>query len=149
MTHCDYLAAPERRVLAIGWLEHGHDFTRAPVHAADVRCLEAISLAPWQPFSAAGWHDCSLCDRQPGDGPLYYEIEGQPRLIGVANLFVPAIDVMYVAPSLVLHYIADHGYRPPTPFLEAVRAIRAGSAGYVAECERLWAIKAGGTTAGG
>jgi hypothetical protein len=42
--------------------------------------------------------------------------------IGVSNLFVPADNFIFAAPSLILHYIHDHGYDPPLPFWEAVAA---------------------------
>lgn len=40
--------------------------------------------------------------------------------IGVSNLFVPADNFIFAAPSLILHYIHGHHYDPPLPFWEAV-----------------------------
>ena len=40
---------------------------------------------------------------------------------GTFNLFVPALARVYVAPSLVSHYIDAHGYLPPPAFLDAVQ----------------------------
>jgi hypothetical protein len=45
---------------------------------------------------------------------------GQERT-GLDNLLVPTREFLYVAPELVVHYIEDHGYRPPDQFLEAVQ----------------------------
>jgi hypothetical protein len=42
--------------------------------------------------------------------------------IGVSNLFVPADNFIFAAPSLILHYIHGHNYDPPLPFWEAVMA---------------------------
>ncbi|MCZ7685110.1 MAG: hypothetical protein M5U28_42600 [Sandaracinaceae bacterium] len=41
--------------------------------------------------------------------------------MGHANLFVPAADMVFVAPSLVAHYVDAHRYAPPVEFLDAVR----------------------------
>jgi hypothetical protein len=42
--------------------------------------------------------------------------------MGSANVFVPGEACVYVAPSLILHYIDTHAYAPPDVFWEAVRA---------------------------
>jgi hypothetical protein len=42
--------------------------------------------------------------------------------MGTANVFVPAGDVVFVAPSLLLHYIDSHEYQPPSEFQRAVKA---------------------------
>jgi hypothetical protein len=40
--------------------------------------------------------------------------------LGVVNLFVPGRACVYVAPSLIAHYIQAHRYSPPKEFVEAV-----------------------------
>ena len=40
--------------------------------------------------------------------------------IGVDNLFIPGKDQVYVAPSMITHYIDSHDYQPPLEFQEAV-----------------------------
>jgi hypothetical protein len=42
--------------------------------------------------------------------------------LGVSNLFVPADNFVFAAPSLILHYIHGHGYDPPSSFWDAVMA---------------------------
>ncbi|WP_194917403.1 hypothetical protein, partial [Catenulispora rubra] len=45
--------------------------------------------------------------------------------LGSAELRVVAADGRWLtAPTLVVHYIRDHGYRPPQAFVEAVTAMR-------------------------
>lgn len=39
---------------------------------------------------------------------------------GTNNLLVPGEHEVYVAPELILHYIADHGYSPPEEFCSAL-----------------------------
>lgn len=76
--------------------------------------------------------------RQVSDGVETFEILGpeteifkrrnsyNPDILeidmGISNVFVPADNFIFAAPSLILHYIHDHGYDPPLPFWEAVTA---------------------------
>jgi hypothetical protein len=66
------------------------------------------------------------------------EIGGRKELLGVKNLLVPAGDVIYAAPSLIIHYIEHHGYKPPDEFLAALAALDPTGDGYRADCERIW-----------
>jgi len=40
--------------------------------------------------------------------------------IGASNLYIPGKNCIYVAPSLIAHYIAVHSYEPPEEFWNAV-----------------------------
>jgi hypothetical protein len=40
--------------------------------------------------------------------------------MGARNFFVPGRGVIYASPSLILHYVLNHGYNPPAAFQEAV-----------------------------
>jgi hypothetical protein len=59
-------------------------------------------------------------------------------LLGVKNLLVPCRGLIYAAPSLVIHYIEAHGYKPPDAFVEALRQLDPAAPPYRTECERLW-----------
>ena len=58
-----------------------------------------------------GVHECDLCP--PGEGP---EGNGEVRIPGAPGL-------AYAAPSLIIHYITEHGYQPPEAFIDAVLAV--------------------------
>ncbi len=61
------------------------------------------------------------------------------RARGAANLWVPADDVVYVAPELVLHYVTGHKYLPPLEFIDAVMACpEQGSAAYMNRMSRFF-----------
>src|SRR4029077_19004278 len=94
-------------VIAVGWLERGHDYTVGEVSAELYDKVEALLVDPWQPAVAAGSHACDLC--------LY---KGEKR--GTKNLFVPDQARIFVCPELILHYMNAHRYRPPDEFCEAV-----------------------------
>ncbi|HHO50044.1 MAG TPA: hypothetical protein ENK18_04030 [Deltaproteobacteria bacterium] len=115
LSSCDYFGFPG--LIAVGWLEAGHPFPRARIEPALLeRCAELL-VHPWEPWLFLGCHDCSLC----GD-PIAPQIEiaGHRVAMGRSNLLVPDGRQTFVAPSLILHYIVDHGYAPPQPFLDAV-----------------------------
>ena len=52
---------------------------------------------------------------------MSFEFGGIKMGLGATNIWVPAGDRIFVAPSLILHYIDAHGYRPPDAFIDAVR----------------------------
>jgi hypothetical protein len=123
---------------AVGWLEAEHEFVRGDVPSDAMGRLELLFQHAWQPVYAKGWHDCSLCGFTVKNPPIMREIGGRKELLGVKNLLVPAGDVIYAAPSLIIHYIEDHGYKPPDEFLEALATIDPTQDEYRAECERIW-----------
>lgn len=51
----------------------------------------------------------------------YREHWGTARIdVGCSNLFIPGSTQIYIAPSMVLHYISRHRYRPPNVFCDAL-----------------------------
>jgi hypothetical protein len=90
-------------VCAVGWLG---DFVPssgsidAEVAAKLRRAIKAYAYAD----GFLGWHTCELCHAVDGYGELAVDLDG----------------VRYVAPTMIGHYVFDHGYRPPDAFLRAV-----------------------------
>jgi hypothetical protein len=95
------------RVVAVGWLERGHEHSVGEVPSEVYAKLKALLVDPWQPWVVAGPHLCDLCLYSPEKG-------------GSKNLFVPGDERVYVAPELILHYMNAHRYRPPDEFCRAV-----------------------------
>src|ERR1041385_1255485 len=117
MTFCPDLSActffvGETRLLAVGWLDDSHSFPTGPVPREVFDALAKLLMNPWQPFVSAGGHECELCRS--------IRVGTQKVPVGSANLFVPTEDVVYAAPSLILHYIDTHRYQPPGVFQDAV-----------------------------
>ncbi len=122
----------------VGWLEAGRAYAKGEVPKSDVERLERLTLLTWKPpFRAHGWHDCTLCGRRPADGPMKRTIAGQSVLLGAWEIFVPDGNIMYSTPTLILHYIEDHGYLPPPAFLQALRAADPGAPAYTAACSAV------------
>jgi len=101
-------------------LERSHNYQKSLVESAVSKKLVALCANPWAPYHFLGWYDCDLC--QPPRWHLAFHAAEGTVPMGIANLFVPGAGVLYVAPSLILHYSADHGYAPPASFCTAVLA---------------------------
>jgi hypothetical protein len=96
---------------AVGWLgrEHGLQGDAAsPLAACELRLLQAASLRAGS--LALGWHECEFCSIVEGNGEFRYYLPG---------------GIVHAAPTMIVHYAEQHGYRPPAELLsglsEAVR----------------------------
>lgn len=105
--------------VAVGWLDPAQDYERATVSSHVFEALIRLLENPWQPAIAAGVHRCGFCHFSGGPGELRYA--GRTARLGTANLFIPSDQRLFVAPSLIAHYIDAHGYAPPIEFQEAVQ----------------------------
>lgn len=103
---------------AVGWLEEARCYTKGEVTDRFFEALLQLLVQPWQPAVAAGRHACSLC-RFSG-GPAQITFRGTTVTTGTSNIYVPGEAVIYVAPSLIAHYVDAHEYQPPSEFVDAV-----------------------------
>jgi hypothetical protein len=119
LTEYSYTRSSEG-MLNVGWLGRGERFTTGPVDA-DVRD-QLIRLAVEPANVMRGLHDCEFCDKEC---PIRMPTEHSPRgyiSLGTGEIRVSGEDGrVYVSPTLLLHYIDEHGYRPPEQFILAVR----------------------------
>jgi hypothetical protein len=106
----------------VGWLEPDHAYaTGEPPEGLVERLAE---LADDRVNQTRGYHFCGFCVRkaqdEAGEGGWFAYV---PR--GSAEFRVHADDAVYAAPTMIVHYVADHGYLPPQQFCEAVlRSVR-------------------------
>jgi hypothetical protein len=81
--------------------------------------LCSLLVDPWDPHQFVGYHSCQFCPWEvPEPEPIV--VGGEALSMGRLNLFVPGEDCVYVAPSLIAHYIQAHRYSPPKEFVDAV-----------------------------
>jgi hypothetical protein len=107
LASCDYFSMLSvDRLLAVGWLEKGFEYSRGDPGEAFRAKLTNLLREPWQPVLFMGWQSCDLC---PHDGFHSHK-----------NLFIPGPGVTYVAPEGILHYVIAHDYCPPREFCDAV-----------------------------
>jgi len=124
MTHFPDLSVYEYskrsgHALNVGWLGQGHSFETGPV-STDVRDA-LVRLAGNSVNVMRGLHYCDFCD---AESPLYVETsDGQVRAsLGTGEIQAIAENgVVYLAPTLLVHYIDAHDYLPPAVFLSAVK----------------------------
>jgi hypothetical protein len=105
-------------MLNIGWLALGYEFSVGPVPPEAMRRL--LVMADDQVNVTRGIHRCEFCDLDamvsmaaPVNGGLVYLGMGELHVQGDGG-------PVYSAPSLIVHYIAEHKYQPPEEFQQAV-----------------------------
>ncbi len=106
--------------LNVGWLDSPHAFTQGATPASVTDALREIVAGP--PINVMrGFHRCSLCPRRSTDSIFSAGLDGGPVFLGHSEIRVPLRrDVMFAAPTLTVHYVAEHHYRPPDEFIEVV-----------------------------
>ena len=115
---CSYFGKWSETLSAIGWLDMGNDFAKGAVSDENFMALVRLCADPWQPVAVAGRHRCPFC-RFTG-GPAEFIYRGVDVALGASNVFVPCGDRVFVAPTMIVHYIDAHEYAPPSEFQEAV-----------------------------
>ncbi|WP_242393232.1 DUF7919 family protein [Anaeromyxobacter oryzisoli] len=113
-----FLVGDPSALRAVGWLARGQPFRTGAVGREFFDKLCVLLVSPFQPIATAGVARCDLCQFSGGPDVIH---DGDVVVqMGASNLFVPGSGVLYVAPSLIAHYIDAHDYRPPDEFVEAV-----------------------------
>lgn len=114
---------PDPAVLNIGWLSADYVF---PKYTPDPEFLSALCRIAQTPVNLyRGKHACEFCPAPefrltPNGLRLAHS---QPGTTGNGEIRVEGLSgVIYVAPALIVHYVADHHYAPPQEFVEAVLA---------------------------
>ena len=81
------------------------------------RQLLQLLQNPWEPGHFMGCHKCEFCFGIEDDvGRFTLQRYGLVIHFGASNLFVPGKDCIYVAPSMIAHYVEAHAYEPPAEF---------------------------------
>ena len=107
-------------VLHVGWLDSSHPFPKGEVSSAALAAMEELAKFPVEEHR--GLHTCEICEPpeglEPADIDNWRVWAGLPS--GNGEIRVRFGDFTYAAPTLILHYIKDHGYCPPEEFLQAL-----------------------------
>ncbi len=132
---------------AVGWLEYPQAFSSGIAPSRLTSKLKEMAdqvRSAYPHYCFRGLMTCSFCISAglPSPGPIWSQ----------ENIFVPGVDVVYVAPGGIVHYIEAHSYLPPSEFVEAAlhcpdchssqyrEALRAANAGIeppLEDCERF------------
>ncbi len=114
-----------KKLKAVGWLELGKPYARRERELPETCFVQLLSLLerPWEPLHYMGSHECEFCWGEPRvEGYVEGYIERYKLKVhfGANNLYLPAEGCVYVAPSMIAHYVDAHSYEPPAAFWEAV-----------------------------
>ena len=115
---CD-LPKPFPSVLAVGWLTKVKQFQTGKCPEDVLEKLNGLILR--KPVNQMrGTHRCDICWQDE----IRLNISRHTVLLGAAEVWVPdgSRRVTFAAPNLIVHYITQHAYLPPEPFIEAIRA---------------------------
>jgi hypothetical protein len=123
LSPCTYLPFEAAgKLVAVGWLDPGMEYVRGEVGQEFVRKLLELLHDPWEPVVALGIHECGFCRLSGGPSTFRFGRSGSEAILGASNVFVPADGFLFVAPSLIVHYMDSHEYSPPADFQQAVMA---------------------------
>lgn len=97
-------------IRAIGWLHPDHLYAKGVVSEDFLSRLRKFADRSGRSGEAlyfawpVGAHTCEFCREAHG----------------VGNFGVPSDGLLFVAPEMIVHYVEEHGYRPPAEFVAAV-----------------------------
>src|SRR5450631_2208157 len=102
----------------VGWLNAGHAFEKAaPTEELLDRLWTYCSVSVAQ---TRGIHRCEFC---PGKDVHLADRKGDKLLLGTSEIRVFAgFGHVYAAPTLIYHYVSEHRYKLPEPFVRALMA---------------------------
>jgi len=108
---------PKGHILkAVGWIESENFNTGDPGETFIDAFLESHDCLLRDGYR--GIHSCTLCDNRRT--PVIKWKGTRLELRGHGHYLVRKARTVYMAPSLLLHYVLRHKYLPPKPFIDAV-----------------------------
>lgn len=95
----------DRQKVAVGWLDQEHAFPTGPTSSEFRNKLKRLCDRPVR--RTRGFHLCVFCTGETIRGNGEIDVAGPDGRI-------------FVAPSMIWHYVDAHEYQPPLDFIEAV-----------------------------
>ncbi|EDS4738597.1 hypothetical protein WJW69_004356 [Salmonella enterica] len=107
----------------IGWLDCKHPYIKDEVGFDFINKLTAIILKDDDKISYAvnkirGFYKCGFCN----DDMIKITNGEHVKYLGMSEVWMPSIceGIYYAFPSLMLHYVEHHEYKPPEDFITSV-----------------------------
>jgi hypothetical protein len=106
----------------VGWLSADHSFPRAEPLSSDLDVIwEYCKVRVYQ---TRGLHDCPFCEEWFEKNLFRIRHRGEMMNQGDAEILIVSEEHgAFAAPNLIFHYMRDHQYLPPEPFLLALRSV--------------------------
>ena len=105
---------PNHRIFHVGWLEKSEPFETGETPGEVIEMLKR--QLPFRVLRTRGWFKCRMCRR--GE---YLQLDEYKQTLGGSEIWIENGQVTYACPDMIIHYIEDHHYKPPTAFLTALR----------------------------
>lgn len=108
-------------VSMIGWIDSKHDYAKGDLSAEIINKLWRCTTTTTDSFNlhvnrVRGIHLCNFCG-------VEVRHSKSSTLLGISEIWIPHAKGWFASPSLIAHYIAEHGYMPPKPYVEAVESL--------------------------
>ena len=116
----------------IGWLGRDYSNGKYPDYSKGEVSEQFVDklweYLKYQVNICRGLHDCELCTNEAH----ILEHKGERIKVGYYEMRVfSKTGKVYAAPSMILHYIKEHNYKPPKEFIDAVMEGDASSKEYI------------------
>ena len=124
LTTYTYIPEGEETVLNVGWLDADHPFEKGETSEAFIEKLAWLCVNATVKRTP-GIHMCRLCPPM-SFGFHMIQTDGRQTILGSAEIRLAGEAETYASPDLILHYVMEHGYRPPDDFITAVLMLETG-----------------------
>ncbi len=103
----------------VGWLSISEFYpigdTPEPFHT---KLLELCATA--RVHDTMGYHFCEFCENDNQDAITRVRYADKELWLGNGEIWSIGKASLYVAPTLIYHYVTAHNYRPPDKYIESV-----------------------------
>lgn len=106
LTSYEYIRNLGTSHVNVGWLDKNKEYTKGDVPVGFINKLKKSEKTN----HTRGWHNCPFCGESGRNKDWYSSSE----------FIIKGNEKYYHAPVMIIHYIRDHGYKPPQEFIDAV-----------------------------
>jgi hypothetical protein len=108
------------QLLNVGWLDGRFPFPSGSFHGKEKTLKIIANYCRYSFHITMGMHICNICE-DPYLGLLRLDQPSFYCFIGDGEIYIKGDkNIIYVAPTLIYHYIEKHRYIPPKSFIEAL-----------------------------
>ncbi len=111
-----------KKPVCVGWLGREEGFVKGKVSEIIVKRLLLLCLFPRN--LTRGYHVCEFCPSNPYPEDIRQQkgkLFGKMIFLGNGEIHIQGKNNrLYIAPTLIVHYISVHNYKPPQEFIDTL-----------------------------